>query len=287
MATEIRRREAQPAPAPASVPQTHPGRGTAVVLLLVLAPVVTLPLWLRSAFYMNLATETLLFAVAAAGVDLLLGYTGMVSFGQAAFLGLGAYSFGVLSVRFHVPFWWALGAGVGIAGLTALLVGAISARAPGLGFTMLTLAFAQLIYTVGWKWRSLTGGDDGLVGIPRPQLGDYTVATPPAFYWFALVWVALAFYLSWRMVNSPFGAVLQAIRENADRVAFLGYNVYGFRVAVFAVGGALAGLAGALYASFAGFIGPGLLHWSQSGNLLVMTLIGGQGTLFGAVLGAS
>jgi branched-chain amino acid transport system permease protein len=181
-------------------------------------------------------------------------------------------------------------AGTLLAGLAALMVGYFSVRLPGIAFSMLTLAFAQAFFTVAFKWRGLTGGDDGLRGMPRPtvELGIFTwdASDRTHLYWLAAITLGLTLILIWRIVDSPFGAVLVAIRENEERARFIGYNTRLYKFGAFVIAGLLAGFAGTLFVLLKGFISPSVMHWSESGRVLMMAILGGTGTLIGPVAGA-
>ena len=236
--------------------------------------------------YTALASEILIFALFAMAYDLVLGYAGMLSFGHAAFFGIGAYTTGIVLSRVYPSALLALLAGVIISSLGALCVGFLSIRRRGIYFTMLTLAFAQMFYFMAFKWTSLTGGDDGLQGVPRPSLGPLDLSSEIVLYYFILFVVLLSMAVGIRVINSPFGKTLQALRENKDRAMSIGYNVNRFRLIVFIISGCFSGLAGGLYALLLNFVPLSSLYWTTSGEVVVMTIVGGMGTLVGPVLGA-
>jgi len=236
--------------------------------------------------YQALASEVLIFALFAVSYDLVLGYAGMLSFGHAAFFGLGAYGTGVFLVKVCPSVPLGLATGLAVSTLAALFVGYASIRRRGIYFTMVTLAFAQMFYFIAFKWTGLTGGDDGLQGVPRPQLGPLDLGPEINLYYFVLVLVAVSVALIFRVVNSPFGKTLQALRENHNRAMSIGYDVDRFRLIAFIISGFFSGLAGGLYALLLHFVPLGALHWSTSGEVVVMTITGGMGTLIGPVLGA-
>ncbi len=236
--------------------------------------------------YEALATEVLIFALFAMAYDLVLGYTGMLSFGHAAFFGIGAYSTGIMLLRVTPSIPLALCAGVIVSSLAALFVGFASIRRHGIYFTMVTLAFAQMFYFIAFKWTGLTGGDDGLQGVPRPDLGPFDLTPETHLYYFVLVLTVVSMILMLRLVHSPFGKTLQAIRENRDRAMSVGYDVDRFRLMAFVISGFFAGLAGGCYALLLNFVPLSSLHWTTSGEVVVMTITGGMGTLFGPALGA-
>ncbi|MCD4715679.1 MAG: branched-chain amino acid ABC transporter permease [Desulfobacterales bacterium] len=251
---------------------------SSAVLLSVLFPYLT-P-------YTALASEILVFALFAMAYDLVLGYAGMLSFGHAAFFGIGAYTTGIMLVRVYPCVMPALLAGVIVSSLAALFVGYLSIRRSGIYFTMVTLAFAQMFYFTAFKWTGLTGGDDGLQGVPRPPVGPLDLTSEITLYYFILFFVFLSIMIGLRVVNSPFGKTLQALRENKDRTMSIGYDVDKFRLIVFIISGFFSGLAGGLYALLLNFVPLSSLYWTTSGEVVVMTIVGGMGTLFGPVLGA-
>ena len=256
----------------------------------VLALLVALP-WIMQAldqpFYTVLASRILIFALVATSLNLLVGFGGMVSFGHAAFFGTGAYVVGILMFHGVESAWIGWAAAVAVAALAALVVGAISLRTRGVYFIMITLAFAQMLYFVFVSLRTY-GGDDGLSLPGRSQVGFGIDLKPDiTFYYVVLGIASLAFYAVWRLVNARFGRVLQGIRENETRMEALGYAVYRYKLIVFVIAGAIAGLGGALLANQNGMASPNMLHWSQSGMLLIMVILGGVGFLYGGVIGAA
>lgn len=258
------------------------------VVLALLAGAASLP-WsleaLDQGFYLGFATRVLIFALAASSLNLVLGFGGMFSLGHAAFFGAGAYAAAILMEAGIQEALIAWPLAMVIAGLLALVVGAISLRTRGVYFIMITLAFAQMIYYLFLSARSW-GGDDGLPLASRMTLAGHSLSGDSALYWAALGALALSMVCLGRLVDSRFGRVIQAIRENEIRMEALGYPVFRYRLVCFALGGALAGLAGALLANLNGLASPGLLQWMQSGSLLVMIIIGGVGYLYGGVVGA-
>ncbi|OLB98195.1 MAG: hypothetical protein AUH30_08665 [Candidatus Rokubacteria bacterium 13_1_40CM_68_15] len=242
--------------------------------------------------YKALATQVLIYGLLALGFNLLYGYTGLLSFGHAAYWGLGAYGTGIALAKLKVSsLWLALGAGVGLALLGGAFVGFFALRRRGIYFSMLTLAFAQLFYFVAFHLADWTGGDDGLRGITvlPVRLPGYTLSldSPLAFYYFALVLVGLAVFGLQRILNSPFGAVLQAIRENTDRAVACGYDVTKVKLLSFVFSAMFAGLAGALDALRLTVVPVESLYWTTSGQVVIMTLLGGAGTFFGPFVGAA
>ena len=238
-------------------------------------------------FYISFATRILIYAMAAASLNLVLGYGGMVSFGHAAFFGAGAYIVGILAVEGVTSLWIAWSAATAVAALVALLIGAISLRTRGVYFIMITLAFAQMMYYIFISMKAY-GGDDGLPLAARSPPG-FGVSLSNDFVWYYLVLALLAavLYLLHRLVHARFGRVIEAIRENETRATAIGYPVYRYKLVCFVISGAIAGLAGALIANQTSYVGPALLHWVQSGTLMVMVILGGVGRFWGGPVGAA
>jgi branched-chain amino acid transport system permease protein len=244
--------------------------------------------WVLARYQLSILTDVLIFGLFALSLDLIMGYTGMVSFGHAGYFGLGAYGSALVLIHFGQPVPVALLAGALLAGVVAVPVGWFSTRATGIYFAMLTLAFAQFLYTVAYKWRDLTGGSDGIAGVPKTALfwGGPSLASPRAFYFLVAGAVVLSLVLCHGLVRSPFGRALQAIRENERRFIALGRDPRPFKVAVFVIAAVFAGLAGALFAPFRGFASPEVMFWVLSGQGLMMVITGGIGTLVGPIVGA-
>lgn len=249
-------------------------------------------------FYIGLASRILIYGLAAASLDLILGFGGMVSFGHAAFFGAGGYVVGILYMHgFEGSAFLGLVPGSDNAllvwpgallagGLLALVIGAISLRTGGVYFIMITLAFAQMLYFFFVSLEAY-GGDDGLSLYGRSTLPGLDLGDDTSFYYVVLALLLLFLWLGGRLVDSRFGMVLRGVRENERRMAALGYPVYRYKLAGFALAGAAAGLAGALIANQTEFVSPSLMHWTRSGEILVMVILGGMGTLFGPVFGAA
>jgi branched-chain amino acid transport system permease protein len=255
-----------------------------------LAAVVALAVvpWVLARHQLSLLTDLLIAGLFAMSLDLIMGYTGMVSFGHAAYFGLGAYASALVLLNYAQPIPVALVAGALLAGAVALPVGWFSTRATGIYFAMLTLAFAQFLYALAYKWRGLTGGSDGIAGVPKTTLvwGGPSLASPHAFYLLVAACVVLSVVVCRAVVRSPFGRALEAIRENERRFTSLGRDPRPFKVVVFVIAAAFAGLAGALFAPFRGFASPEVMFWVFSGQGLMMVIMGGIGTLIGPILGA-
>jgi len=235
--------------------------------------------------YPVLALDLLLWGLFAMALDLLLGYVGLLSFGHAAFWGTSAYTSALLA-KAGLPFPLAVLGGVGVTTLLATAIGFLSIRRQGIYFAMVTLAFAQMVYYIANELRSLTGGENGVQGVPRTLWG-LDLSNPLAFYYAALPLVALGFFLAWRTVRSPFGHVLIAVREEEARAQALGYPTTRFKFLAFLLSAGLSALAGGLYALNHGFVALEVVHWSTSGLVVMMAILGGIGTLWGGLLGAA
>ncbi|WP_208512030.1 branched-chain amino acid ABC transporter permease [Variovorax paradoxus] len=251
-----------------------------ITFLLALAVTLALPLLMRSG---SLASEVLIYALAALGCNLLLGYTGLLSFGQGIFFGLGSYTIAILLTRLALPMPLALLAAIGMGALGAALVGWVAIRQRGTYFVMLTLAFAQMFYFVAYTASGLTGGDNGLLDVPRPAFMD----TPWKYYAFVALMFLIAFGLLLRVTDSVFGRTLLAIRDNGDRAAAVGYDLRRFKLLAFVISGAVTGLAGGLHAMMTGIAPLSNAEYHTSEMILVITVIGGTGNLFASVLGSA
>jgi len=257
-----------------------------MTLLAALLLLPTLALALGQDFYIGVASRILIFALAATSLNLILGFGGMVSFGHAAFVGVGAYAVGILMQHGVTSAWLAWPLAFVAAGLFALLIGAISLRTQGVYFIMITLAFAQMLYYLMVSLKTY-GGDDGLTLPGRSSTGVGLDLSQDSTFYYVVLGLAVAVFLGLqRLLNSQFGHALQAIRENEPRMAAIGFSVYRFKLLAFTLAGALAGLAGALLANQGGFVGPSMMQWSQSGMLMVMVILGGVGHLYGGFVGA-
>ncbi|MBT9505631.1 MAG: branched-chain amino acid ABC transporter permease [Rhodoferax sp.] len=238
----------------------------------------------------SLAINILLFGLFAAGYNLTFGYTGKLSFGHAAFFGGGAYGCGILISQYGVAWPLALVFGVALAGLIALLMGMLAIRTRGIYFAMVTLALAQCVYFLFFHATSITGGDNGLrgVNVNTVQLGLVTLdlLKPLVKYYFMLCFVAIAVWLIDRLLNSPFGSILEALRENENRARACGINIERTRLLSLVISGMVCGLAGALNAINLSTVSIDSLSYHTSGQVMMMTLLGGMGTFFGPFLGA-
>lgn len=237
-------------------------------------------------FYVSLATRMLIYAIAATSLNLALGYGGMVSFGHAAFFGAGAYTVGILAAEGVTSLWLAWPAAVAVAALAAWAIGAVSLRTRGVYFIMITLAFAQMVYYLFVSLKTY-GGEDGLALRARSDPGfGLSLSGDLVWYYVVLALFALLVYGLHRLGRSRFGRVIEAIRENETRAEAIGFPVYRYQLACFVISGAAAGLAGALIANQSSYVSPSLLHWIQSGTLMIMVILGGVGTLWGGAIGA-
>jgi branched-chain amino acid transport system permease protein len=258
-------------------------------LLMGLAVAIAMPLFMQSG---SLASEVLIFALAAMGCNLLLGYAGLLSFGQGIFFGLGSYTVALTLTRWPLPMPLALLAAIAMGAAGAALVGWICIRQKGTYFVMLTLAFAQMFYFIAYTATGLTGGDNGLLDIPRPDikvLGRtlWPLASPWQFYGFVAVIFLLAFWLLLKVSRSTFGRTLLAVRDNPERAAAVGYDLNLLKLQAFVISGAVTGLAGALHAMMTGIAPLASADYHTSERILVMTVIGGTGNLFASVLGSA
>jgi len=253
--------------------------GYAIALAVALAaPFVGYPVFLM---------KLLCFALFACAFNLLIGYTGLLSFGHAAFFGGAGYVAGNALRDWGLPFELALLAGVAGAALIGLVMGTLAIRRQGIYFSMITLALAQMVYFGGLRFTNFTGGEDGLQGVPRGKLfGAIDLSNDLTLYFVVLAIAVLGFMLIVRTVHSPFGQVLKAIKENEPRAISLGYDVDKYKLMAFVLSAALAGLAGATKTVVLGFETLTDVHWTMSGLVILMTLVGGMGTLAGPILGA-
>ena len=239
-----------------------------------------------NAFLLTLFTRIIILAIAATSLNLIMGYGGMVSFGHAAYLGVGGYVVGILAYEGISSGFVQWPLAVLVSALFALVIGALSLRTRGVYFIMITLAFAQMVYYVAVS-LSRYGADDGLTIARRSQFaGLLNLSNRTVFYYVCLVLLLGTIYLVWRLVNSRFGLVIQGARSNERRMRAIGFPTFRYRLVCFVIAGALCGLAGALLANFTNFISPAMMHWTRSGDLIVMVVLGGMGSLFGPTIGA-
>jgi branched-chain amino acid transport system permease protein len=259
------------------------------ITVLTIAGLLLLPLYSSisgNIFILTLFTRIVIFALAAASLNLIMGYGGMMSFGHAAYLGIGGYAVGILAHE-------GIGSGfiqwpvaLAASALFALVIGALSLRTRGVYFIMITLAFAQMAYYVA-SGLSRYGGDDGLTVYKRSDFGGLiNLSSRVQFYYLCLGCLFGGIYLIWRIVNSRFGMVVQGVRSNEQRMQAIGFPANRYRLVCFVISGTICGLAGALLANNTDFVSPAVMYWTRSGDLMVMVVLGGMGSLFGPVIGA-
>ncbi|HKY85653.1 MAG TPA: branched-chain amino acid ABC transporter permease [Pseudorhodoplanes sp.] len=260
-----------------------------IVIALFVVALFLMPLyavWAKNNFILSLFTRIVILAIAATSLNLIMGYGGMVSFGHAAYLGIGGYCVGILAFE-GVPsgfVQWPLA--IAMSALVALIIGVLSLRTRGVYFIMITLAFAQMIYYVGVALNRY-GADDGLTIYRRSQFGSWlNLSNKTVFYYVCLVILMASIYLVWRLVNSRFGMVIQGSRSNDRRMRAIGFPTFRYRLACFVIAGMMCGLAGVLLANHTDFISPAMMHWTRSGDLIVIVVLGGMASLFGPAIGA-
>ena len=254
-----------------------------LVLLAAVPPVAAL---VNQPFYLDLVRRIMIFAIAALSLNLILGYGGMVSFGHAAYLGVGAYAVGVLA-HYGINngyLQWALA--IGASALVALAIGAVSIRTSGVYFIMITLAFTQMLYYLGISIAEY-GGDDGMRLAVKSQFpGFIDLNDAASFYYLVLAILVLALFLGQRLVDSRFGMVIRAAKSNEARTRSIGFSPYPYRLAAFVIAGAVCGLAGALLVNHTAYLTPEFMNWTRSGELMFMVILGGMASIAGPVLGA-
>lgn len=234
----------------------------------------------------SLASEMLIFAIFAMGYDILFGYTGLLSFGHAIFFGVGAYSLGLILIKLQAPLLVGLLGGIFVSLVIALVVGFLSIRVKGIYFVMVTLAFCQMFYFIAFKWAGFTGGDNGLHGVPRPPVVTIHLDSEIRLYYFILILFVVCFLLALRVVHSPFGRALQSLKSNEDRAKSIGFDTGRFKLISFLISAFFGGLAGGLYALHLNFVPLETLNIMTSGDVVIMSIIGGIGTLYGPIFGA-
>jgi branched-chain amino acid transport system permease protein len=263
---------------------TFLGRRSALLLIL-LAIAIVLPPYFGT-YYTRFATQIAIYGMAALSVDLLLGYTGLITFGQAALFGVGAYAAGMLTFYGVTDALVAWPLSILVSMLFALAIGSLSLRTRGFQFIMVTLAFAQMVYYFAQSLRNW-GGDDGFTLPQRNTLGSISLADHITFYYVVLVLLVLVVLLANRIVKSEFGMVIRGIRDNERRAAAVGFPPYPYKLVIFVIAGGIAGLAGALMANHAKFVSPATMSWQLSGELLAMVILGSANSLIGPILGAA
>jgi len=256
---------------------------------LLLAMAIVLPLVLHAQgqdFYISMVSRMMIYGIAACSLNLILGFGGLVSFGHAAFLGIGAYTVGIMITESVTNGWLNFAMAMGVSALAAAVIGAISLRTRGVYFIMITLAFAQMIYYLVNSIKAY-GGDEGLNIKSRSNFGfGLDLKNDVTFYFVVLVVLVLTLVLISRMMKSRFGRVILAIRDDDTRVDAIGFHAYAYKWVLFIIAGTLGGLAGALMVNHQNYVSPNLMHWTQSGILMVMVILGGVGTLSGGLWGA-
>lgn len=256
-----------------------------VVLILLLLPPVAHAL--NGPFYVSFATRVMIFGMAALSLNLVLGFGGMTSLGHAAFMGIGAYTVGLLMFHGISSGLLHFAAAIAFGALASLLVGAVCLRTGGLSFIMLTLASAQLLYFIGSGLKQY-GGDDGFSFKGRSDFGGLLpLDNATVLYFFVLAWLVLTAWIVRRVVQSRFGIALRGIKSNEARAVSIGVHAYRYRLAAFVLAGALASVAGALLANLSQFVSPAYMHWSRSAELLLMVLLGGMSSVIGPLIGAA
>jgi branched-chain amino acid transport system permease protein len=238
-------------------------------------------------FYVSLLTQTWILAIVAMSLDLLIGFTGLVNFSQAALFGVGAYAVAIAATRFHVVgFAPAIVLGIIAAVVTAAIFGLVALRSEGVGFIIITIALNEIMWGLAYQWVSVSGGDNGITGLVRPRVGPFDVSANTGYYYVCLAFFVIALLLMLTIVRSPFGLVLKGVRETPRRMRALGYNVWLYRYLAMMISAAFAGLAGVLFAWYNQFVGPGALSLDQTTQILIMVILGGIGTLYGQLFGA-
>ncbi len=236
-------------------------------------------------FLLTLFTRILILAMAATSLNLILGYGGMVSFGHAAYLGIGGYAIGILASEGVTSGFVQWPVALLVSALVALIVGLLCLRTRGVYFIMITLAFAQMVYYLG-AGLARYGGDDGLTIYRRSQFGLLDLSHKTTFYYVCLALLMAAIYFVWRLVNSRFGMVIQGARSNERRMQSIGFPTFRYRLTCFVIAGTMCGLAGALLANHTDFVSPAMMYWTRSGDLIVMVVLGGMASSFGPLIGA-
>ena len=256
--------------------------GVRTILLAVIVVMFVLPLIIPVG-WLSLVNEMIILAVAACGLNLMLGYAGMVSFGPAGLYAVGAYTTALILYYTEIPFGLAFIAGPVVAALASVIIGWFCVRLTQVYFALLTLAFAQIVHTIVFEWYAFTKGDDGIVDIPVPAF----LTSIPSYYYFSLIVVCICLALMWMIVNSPFGKTLQALRENPERTEFVGINVRRYQLSAFVLSGFFLGVAGSLFCGFNKNVFPNYAHWMKSTEMLVVCLMGGIYNFLGPVVGSA
>ena len=250
------------------------------------AAALTLPLWLPSAYHLHVAIMAGIFAVLAMSLNLLLGYTGQLSLGHAAFFGIGAYTSALLTLKLEWSFWPALATAAALAGAAGFLIGRLALKLRGAYFVLVTISFAGVIALVSVNWIELTNGPLGLPGVPAPELGSWSLRTKTAYYYLVLASVGLSYLVCRRLVRSRIGRALVALRENEPLAESVGVDVTHYLVLATVVSAAMAGLGGVLYAHYTRFVSPEVFLFTYTVTMVIMVVAGGKGTLAGPLVGA-
>jgi branched-chain amino acid transport system permease protein len=273
-------------PVPDHLKRLSPRVAANGILLVILALVPVYAAVTGNAFVITLFTRVLILALASLSLNLIMGFGGMVSFGHAAYLGIGGYAVGILAKEGIGSALVQWPVAIAAAALYALVVGALSLRTRGVYFIMITLAFAQMVYYVAIGLDRY-GGDDGLTIYQRSRFGGFlNLDNKTLFYYLCFALLLAGIYLIWRVVNSRFGLVVQGARSNERRMRAIGFPTFRYKLVCFVIAGAMCGLAGALLANHTNFISPAMMHWTRSGDLMVMVVIGGMQAMFGPLIGA-
>lgn len=265
------------------------GTRQVIVVLLVFGILAVIPAyaaWTDVPFYSDLGRRMMILGIGALSLNLIMGYGGMISFGHAAYVGIGAYTVGICAEHELVNGFIQWPLAVAASALVALIFGVISLRTRGVYFIMITLALAQMVYFLGVSLDRY-GGDDGLPLAEPSNFGDLVdLSDKNSLYYLVFALLALCLWISHRLVNSRFGMVIQGARSNEARMEALGFPTFRYRLTAFVAAGAMAGLAGALLANHTDFVNPDMMHWTRSGDLIIMVLLGGMGSLIGPIVGA-
>lgn len=264
-----------------------PRAGLAAVAAVGLALAIALPRLGVPPFYISLATQMWIYAIVAMSLDLLVGFTGLVNFSQAALFGVAAYGAAIALTQHQMTSFGAqLGIGVLLSLVTGAVFGIIALRSEGVGFIIITIALNEIVWGLAYQWVSVSGGDNGITGIVRPAFGPWDVSDNAGYYYVCLGAYVVALVLLIALVRSPFGLVLRGVREAPRRMRALGYNVWLFRYLALLISAAFAGVAGVLFAWYNQFVGPVNLALDTSTQFLIIVILGGIGTLYGQLLGA-
>ena len=261
-------------------------RAASLAVLAGLLVLAALPVF-GSIYVVGVATEILILAMFAASLGFLMGFPRLISLGHAAFFGGGAYAAGIVAERVGANLFLTLAVALVFSTLLAVVIGALSLRNVGIYFLMITLALAQLVYVIAQQWTSLTGGTNGLVGVPYPELFGIIDFNRSSFFYLVLLLAGAVYVLLRAVTRSPFGHILIGIGSNERRMRAIGYSPQLYKLVAFVLAGAVAGIAGALWAHYNGIVAPVDLHWSLSATALIMVIVGGSGTLIGPMLGAA